>query len=168
MANEAFVVHVKWDSAGLTKFDRYLETHEGKLLAKQIDKAMGKALRPLVGKVKASEVASGIHNTGKPLYGRIRKGETVATAARTGHLLKSISIRKPRKRAGEVVAYTIGAFAPEAHLVIRGHEIVTPGGTDLGRRTRAFPFVDPPVDAEAAKLQAQLSSDVWASSIRPL
>jgi hypothetical protein len=108
---------------------------------------MGKAIRPLVGKLKASEQSSGIHN-------------------RSNKLLRSVGMRKPRKRAGEVAAYTVGARAPHAHLVIPGHRIVTPGGRDTGRRSQAFPFVDPVIDREAASLQAQLSSDVWASSIK--
>lgn len=149
MPNETFAVQIQWDKAGLSKLDRYLETHEGRALEKQIDKAMGKAIRPLVGKLKSAEKSSGITN-------------------RSGRLLRSIGMRKPRKRAGEVVAYTVGARAPHAHLVIPGHEIVTPGGHDLHRRSHAFPFVDPVIEAEAGRIQAQLSSDVWASSIKPL
>jgi hypothetical protein len=154
MPNETFAVHVKWDAAGLKTIDRYLETHEGVALEKLIDKAMGKALRPLVGKEKSSEQRSGITN-------------------RSDRLLRSIGIRKPRKRAGEVVAYTIGPnpkVAPHAHLVIPGHEEHghKPAKRDLGMHTRAFPFVDPVIDAEARQLQAQLSSDVWASSIKAL
>ncbi len=168
MANEVFAIHVKWDSAGLSKWDRYLETHQGRMLERLIDNAMGKALRPLAAAIKASELASGIHNTGRPVYGRLRKGETITSALRTGRLLKSIKVRKLRKRPGEVSAWAAGPTDHVAHLVIRGHEIVTPGGTDLGRRTRAFPFVNGPVDAEGHLIQAQLSSDVWASSIRPL
>jgi len=40
-----------------------------------------------------------------------------------------------------------GPNAPYRHLVIRGHRIVTPGGRDTGRRSRANPFVDRAVDA---------------------
>lgn len=149
MPNEPFAVHVQFDKAGLSNYDRFLETHSGQLLAKQIDKAMGKAIRPLAGKLKSAEKSSGITN-------------------RSGRLLRSIGCRKPRKRSGEVSAYTVGARAPHAHLVIPGHEIVTPGGHDLHRRSHAFPFVDPVIEAEAGRIQAQLSSDVWASSIKPL
>jgi hypothetical protein len=154
MANETFAVHLKWDEAGLTSYVKFLDAHQAKALEKLIDKAMGKALRPLVGKEKSSEQRSGITN-------------------RSGKLLRSIGIRKPRKRAGEVVAYTIGPnpkVAPHAHLVIPGHEEHghKPAKRDLGMHTRAFPFVDPVIDAEARQLQAQLSSDVWASSIKPL
>ncbi len=152
MPNEAFAVHVQWDKAGLSNFDRYLQSHEGIALQKQIDKAMGKAIRPLVGKLKSAEQKSGITN-------------------RSGRLQRSIGMRKPPKRGGEVVAYTVGPnprVAPHAHLVIPGHELVTPGGRDLSRRSRAFPFVDPVIEAEAARIQSQLSSDVWASSIKAL
>ncbi len=149
MANEVFAVHVKWDSAGLTKLDRYLETHQGRMLERLIDNAMGKAIRPLATEIRASELASGIHN-------------------RTGRLLKSIKARKLRKRPGEVSAWAAGPTDRKAHLLIQGHEIVTPGGRALGRRAHAFPFVNGPVDAEGHVIAAQLSSDVWASSIRPL
>lgn len=154
MPNEAFAIHVQWDKAGLSKFDRYLETHEGKALAKAIDKAAGKALRPLAGQIKASERTSGIHS-------------------RTGTLYRSIGVRKPRKRAGEVIAYNVGVDVKKAryaNALIPGHRLVghKPGKRDLGGSVRAFPFVDPPVNAEAAKYAQQLSSDVWASSIRPL
>jgi hypothetical protein len=149
MASESFAIHLQFDRAGLSSYDRLLETHSGKALEKLIDKAAGKALRPLAGRVKASERSSGIHN-------------------RTNRDVNSIALRKPRKRPGEVVAYTVGPKDQKAHLLIRGHRIVTPGGRDTGRRSRAFPYVDPPVDAEAEQYAAQLSSDVWASSIRPL
>ncbi len=151
MAGEAFTVQVQWDQAGLTSFDRYMETHEGKALAKRIDKAMAKALRPLAGKLKTAESASGIVN-------------------RSGKLRRSIGCRKARKRPGEVIAYTVGPSDRKARMVIPGHENVghRPGKRDLGSHTRAFPFVDPVIEREAHALQSQLSSDVWASSIRPL
>lgn len=149
MSGDTFAIQVKWDAAGLSRYDRYLETHQGRALERQIDKAMGKAIRPLAGKIKASEKASGITN-------------------RSGRLYKSIKARKPRKRTGEVSAWTVGPTDRKAHLLVQGHRIVTPGGRDTGRRARAFPFVDGPVAAEAPRIQAELSSDVWASSIRPL
>ena len=149
MANEAFVVHVQFDKAGLTNYVRFLDEHQAKALAKRIDNAMGKAIRPLAAEIRASELASGIHN-------------------RTGRLLKSIRARKLRKRPGEVSAWGAGPSDHKAHLLIQGPEIVTPGGHALGRRAHAFPFVNGPVDAEGHVIQAQLSSDVWASSIRPL
>lgn len=146
MPNEPFAIRVQWDKAGLSKYDRYLETHEGKALERRIDNAVGKAVRPLAGKIKASELASGVHNRSKRLY-------------------RSIKARKSRKRPGEVSAWTVGPTDPVAHLIVQGHEIVTPGGRDTGRRARAFPFVDPVIEAEAEQLQRQLSSDVWAASI---
>lgn len=149
MPNDPFAVNVQWDKAGLSKYDRLLETHEGKALERQIDNAIGKALRPLGGLLRASEMASGIVN-------------------RTRRLYRGIKVRKLRKRPGEVSAWAAGATGPTAHLVIPGHRLVTPGGRDTGRRSRAFPFVDPVIEAEAARIQAQLGSDVWASSIRSL
>lgn len=145
MPNEPFAIQVQWDAAGLHKFDRYLETHEGRAMERNIDNAMGRAIRPLGTKLRAAELASGIVNHTKRLY-------------------RGVKVRRLRKRSGEVSAWSAGATGPVAHLVIPGHEIVTPGGRDTGRRSRAFPFVDPVIEAEAAKLQAQLSSDVWAAS----
>lgn len=145
MPGPAFAINVQWDKAGLSRYDRYLATHEGKMLARRIDAAIGKAVRPLAGKIKASERSSGINNRSNRLY-------------------RSIRARKPRKRSGEVSAWTVGPTDAKAHLLIQGHRIVTPGGRDTGRRSRAFPFVDPVIDREAATLAARLSSDVWAAS----
>lgn len=149
MADAPFSVQVHWDKAGLARLDRYFESHQGRALERTIDKAIGKAVRPLVGKLKSAETASGIHNRTKRHY-------------------RSIKARKPRKRPGEVSAWTVGPTDAKRHPLIRGHRIVTPGGRDTGQRSRAFPYVAPVIDAEAAQLQQQLSSDVWASSIRSL
>ena len=101
---------------------------------------------------------------GKPMRARVEKamwieGDTLAKKVKqaaprgpTGNLRKSINARKPsRGRLGEAFGGTwIGDIlvgprhivAPHRHLVLRGHNIVTPGGRSLGRRTTANPFVD--------------------------
>lgn len=145
---DSFAIHVQWDQAGLSRFNRYLQTHEGRLLQRAIDQAIGKAVRPLGSLLKAAERGSGIKN-------------------RSGAHYRSINVHKPRKRAGEVAAYTAGPTDRKKHLLIRGHRIVTPGGRDTGRRSKPFPYVEPVIDRVAPVLMAQLQSDVWASNIRP-
>ena len=86
---------------------------------------------------------------GKPLADRLRRGATQA-ARLLVNPIRAASPRKTGKLAGSVKAYsarvgigaTVGPKAPHRHLVIQGHRIVTPGGRDTGRRTRANPFVD--------------------------
>ena len=134
---------VDWDAAGLRRVDRFLGTYEGVQLARKIDKAIGTHLRPLVGKLKAAERSSGIRNRTKAHY-------------------RGIRLRKPRRRAGEVAAYTAGPSDPKRHLLIRGHRIVTPGGRDTGQRSRAFPYVEPVIEREAPEIIGRIGRDVWA------
>lgn len=140
-------IMVQWDTAGLASFDRYLGTHKGVELEKRVDKAAGKAVRPLAGAIKDAEKSSGIQN-------------------RTGKHFKSINARRSRKRPGELTAWTAGPGGPTAHLLVDGHRIVTPGGRDTGRRSRAFPYVQPVVDRYAPGIAEQVGSEVWAEQFR--
>lgn len=69
-----------------------------------------------------------------------------ATDVKQGYLKRSTKARQSSRRYGTDIAFGVAAFvgptAPEAHLVIRGHRIVTPGGRYLGRSTRANDYVD--------------------------
>jgi hypothetical protein len=141
--NAAF--SVQW--TGLSEFDRLLGNFEAKKLQARADKAFGLELRPLTGHLKSAEQSSGIHN-------------------RTGEHLKKIRLRKNRKRAGEMAAWTTGPSDKKKHLLVRGHEIVTPGGRHTGKRTRAFPYVDPVIDREAGPILERIASDVWTESLK--
>lgn len=138
-----FELKVDWDQAGLRRVDRFIGTFEGRELAKRIDRAIGKQLRPLVSKMKSAEKSSGISN-------------------RTSQHYRSIRMRKPRKRAGEVAAYTVGPSDRKRHLLTGGHRLVTPGGRDTGRRSRAFPYVAEVVRREAPEIVGRIGRDVWA------
>ena len=84
----------------------------------------------------------------------------------TGKYYRSIKARKPRKRAGEVSAWTVGPSGPLNHLLIDGHEIVTPGGRDTGMRARAFPYTVAVIDRYAPGVAERISSEVWAEQFR--
>jgi len=95
--------------------------------------------------------------SGKSLYVKMQRANLTAgdllarrikatSPRKTGNLRRSIRARSIRVRGGGV---TTGVLVgptyprgPHRSLVIRGHNIVTPGGRSLGRRTRANPFVD--------------------------
>lgn len=140
-------ISVQWDTAGLTSFDNYLGTHEGVQLHKIIDKAIGKEVKTMVPPLRAAELASGIHNRSRRHY-------------------RSIKARKPRLRAGEVTAWTVGPSGPVAHLLVDGHRIVTPGGRDTGNRTRAFPYPEGVFDRYGPAIAERVSSEVWAEQFR--
>lgn len=140
-------VMVRWDRAGLSKLDRFYATHSGIQLAKRIDKALGKEVRGLASPIRGAEKSSGIHN-------------------RSGRFYRGIRARKARRRAGEASAWTVGPSGPVAHLLIDGHEIVTPGGRDTGRRAKAYNFVGPVIDRYGPPLEQRIGSEVWADQFR--
>ena len=103
----------------------------------------------------------------KPLYTRMQKASLAAAKLIEGPMRQATPVshdkdpgvmrRRTRARSARVrTAYVIGKgyrskASTEAlvgpvtgysHLVIRGHRIVTRGGRDTGRRTRANPYVD--------------------------
>jgi hypothetical protein len=100
--------------------------------------------------------------SGKSLFVKMQRanltvGDIISRRARaaspriTGNLRSSIRARPIRVRgfAGlgsyPTTGVLVGPTYPKGShrsLVIRGHNIVTPGGRSLGRRTRANPFVD--------------------------
>lgn len=143
----AVAVEIRWDTAGMTRLDRMLGTFEGRQLQKRVDAAMLKEVRTLVRPMRAQMGAMGVKR-------------------KTGNLSRSIKASKSRKRPGEASAVTVGPHAPHRHLIIRGHRIVTPGGRDTGRRSRAFPFVDPVIDRMAPEIIGRVGSDVWAMARR--
>lgn len=57
----------------------------------------------------------------------------------TGNLARSVKASNLR---GFPIAAKVGPRAPHAHLVIKGHRIVTHAGVDTGRRSTPNPFVD--------------------------
>lgn len=93
---------------------------------------------------------------GRPLHERARRAylETARLGVRpiraasprvSGSLRASVRARSltgPRLRPGEMAAASVGPRKPHRHLVTQGHRIVTRGGRDTGRRSRADPFVD--------------------------
>lgn len=90
---------------------------------------------------------------GRPLADRLNQGALEAARlvaekikaeapVKTGKLKGSVRASKG-SRGG---AYA-GPGAPHRHLVIRGHRIVTPGGRDTGRRSKANPFPGRAADA---------------------
>lgn len=72
---------------------------------------------------------------------------------KSGALRRSVRARNVRTRAGEMAAATVGPRAPHRHLVIQGHRIVTRGGRDTGKRSRANPFVDAAFEAYGEQAQ---------------
>lgn len=71
---------------------------------------------------------------------------------RTGTLARKVSVRKGRPDAGYVVRYGTKSRAPHAHLLSKGHRIVTPGGRDTGRSTAPNPFVEQVIGAHEGRI----------------
>ena len=67
-----------------------------------------------------------------------------APKGKTGRLRGSVRARKGRVGFAAAIA---GPRARHAHLVIRGHRIVTRSGVDTGRTAKSNPFVDRATDA---------------------
>lgn len=114
--------------------------------------------RPLVDRLRRGNLAAAQY-LARPI-------RAAAPVGPTGNLRRSVKARTPRRSAllGNVavgasrrlggaggtyaaVAALVGPVSPHRHLVIRGHRIVTRGGRDTGRRSRANPFVDRAVAA---------------------
>ena len=83
----------------------------------------------------------------------VEKKAKQASPRKTGNLRGSIKSRpEGRGRSkffgvgGRASSMLVGPMhgrgGPHRHLVIYGHNIVTPGGRSLGRRTRGNPFMD--------------------------
>lgn len=143
----AFSISVQLDEAGLSSVDRLLTTYEGQELLKRINNAVAKELRTLVGPLRAAEQASGIKN-------------------RSGQHLRSIKVKRLRKRFGETVAMQVGPTDNKAHLLVQGHRVVTHRGVPTGKRARAFPYVNEIAPLAEAAVE-RIGSDVWAESINP-
>ncbi len=84
---------------------------------------------------------------GKPLADRLNRGALEAARLVGEHIKAEAPVGKTGKLKGSVRASKrsrggayAGPRAPHRHLVIRGHRIVTPGGRDTGRRSKANPF----------------------------
>jgi hypothetical protein len=103
-------------------------------------------------------------NRGKPLAARLgiatrkaadllRGPVAAASPVKTGRTRKSVKSGTLRARGPvEVAAGKVGPTSYAAHLAIRGHRIVTPGGRYLGRRTRPNDFVDRATAAHRAEV----------------
>lgn len=84
-----------------------------------------------------------------------------ATPKKTGHLRRKTRAEQISQRTGfrtyaKSVNASVGPRSPHRHLVIRGHRIVTPGGRDTGRRSRANPYVDVVAQRHYAKAVAEM------------
>lgn len=60
------------------------------------------------------------------------------------------------RRYAKSVNADVGPRSPHRHLVIRGHRIVTRGGRDTGRRSRANPYVDVVAQRHMARAIAEM------------
>lgn len=84
-----------------------------------------------------------------------------ATPKKTGHLRRKTRAQQLGQRVGwrqyaKTVNADVGPRSPHRHLVIRGHRIVTPGGRDTGRRSRANPYVDVVAQRHYARAIAEM------------
>jgi hypothetical protein len=134
-------IQVKFDTTALSRVDRKLKAFQGPELAKRGGKLLRSALRPLPPAMRTQMSSAGIKR-------------------RSGKLSRSVKITRPRKRYGEVAAYTVGPTARHRHLVIQGHRIVTPGGRDTGRYSRNFDVIQPVADRYTDDVLRTLSH-VW-------
>lgn len=100
------------------------------------------------------------------LEGPIRQATPVSHDDDPGQMRKSVRARSARVRTSFVIGKgwrsrasteaLVGPRDKKSHLVIRSHRIVTRGGRDTGRRSRANPYVD----AVAARHQARAIAEM--------
>ena len=133
---------VIWDYAAMRRADLRLGEYMMPALARRMDLALTKELKHLLTRMRSAAKSSGIQ-------------------PKTGEHFRKISRRKNRKRPGEIVAQTVGPNDHKRHLLIQGHRIVTPGGRDLGRRSRAFPYVNDLVDNEPREIWGNVGREIW-------
>ncbi|HET7128929.1 MAG TPA: hypothetical protein VFJ93_07635 [Gaiellaceae bacterium] len=130
------LVDVQFDQKSLDRMNKTLAKFEGKPLLDRLNKGTLAALKLLVPAVQAA-----------------------APIGPTGNLRRKVKAAKSRTGQG---AY-LNSAAPEAHLVIRPHRIVTPGGRFTGRMTKGNPFIDnaaePRMDQAMAEVQKALFAD---------
>ena len=97
----------------------------------------------------------------------MRGGENASGITdRTRAYERSIRVKRARKRAGEAAAWTAGPRDHKRHWLAQGHRIVTPGGRDTGRRSRAFPWLDGVVARYAGATVETIESVAFATAIR--
>lgn len=75
----------------------------------------------------------------------------------SGTLRKSI---KAWKSSSEEGVYIVGATAPHAHLIEKGHDIKTKKGGEVVGHVAARPFVQPGADKARAKLSKIVQANV--------
>jgi hypothetical protein len=113
------------DEKSLARGRRLIDHYRGAPLRKRLSKAGLAAARVLEAPMRQ---AAPMGPTGDKHRGLLRR--TVrAREFRVG-------------RGPEPYGAAVGPTAGHRHLVIRSHRIVTRGGRDTGRRSRANPFVD--------------------------
>ncbi len=93
-----------------------------------------------------------------PIRGQIQAYGLIQT--RRFH--RSVKARSARLRLNEMAAASAGPTDNKRHLLIRGHRIVTRGGRDTGRRTRAFPVVDDAFRAVGEQVKDFINEQVLA------
>lgn len=118
----ALAISATLDQKAMARADKRLAGYMGKPLQRRAQQAYIEGARLMVGPARQQIRAAGLRKTGR--------------------FQRSVKARRPRQRAGEMAAASVGPTAPHRHLLIRGHRIVTPGGRDTGRRTVAHPVVD--------------------------
>ena len=89
-----------------------------------------------------------------------------ATPKVTGHLRRKTRAQQISQRVGfrtyvRSVNADVGPRSPHRHLVIRGHRIVTRGGRDTGRRSRANPYVDVVAQRHYARAVAEMRKYIF-------
>lgn len=93
--------------------------------------------RPLATRAQKAYLA-GARLMVAPIRGQIQGYGLIKTKRFYG----SVKARTSRLQFGEMAAASVGPKDAKRHLLIRGHRIVTRGGRDTGRRTKAYPVVD--------------------------
>lgn len=126
-------VAVELDQKALARVQKQLKGLDGKGIAEKLNKGTLATMRVLVPSVR---------------------GEA---PVRTGLLRSKVRAAKARSGVGAI----LGSTDKKAHLVIRPHRIVTPGGRDTGRRTTGNPFVDRAVEPRLDKAMNEIQKALF-------
>lgn len=116
------MITVTVDKKAIDRQLRMLAKYDKRPLATRAQKAYLAGARLMVAPIRAQIQAAGLIQT-RAFY-------------------RSVKARSARLRMGEMAASSAGPTDNKRSLLIRGHRIVTRGGRDTGRRTRAYPVMD--------------------------
>lgn len=115
-------VKVTLDFKAMARADKRLAGYMGRPLQRRAQQAYIEGARLMVRPIRQQIASAGL--------------------VKTGRFSRSVKARNTRLRPGEMAAASAGPTDAKRHLLVRGHRIVTSGGRDTGRRTRAEPVLD--------------------------